>query len=74
MKETYKKQEHWKVVVSLEKQYSIWPVDKNIPYGWEDCKKQGSKEECLFYIKNTWTDMRPLSLVQQIKSDANEED
>lgn len=50
------------VVINHEEQYSIWPVYKDIPAGWKNAGKQGSKEECLAYIKELWTDMRPLSL------------
>ncbi|MGH2389140.1 MAG: MbtH family protein, partial [Chloroflexota bacterium] len=32
------------------------------PLGWLDAGKSGSKDECLAYIKEVWTDMRPLSL------------
>lgn len=52
----------YKVVVNHEEQYSIWLADKAIPAGWTDAGKQGSKAECLAYIKEVWTDMRPLSL------------
>lgn len=52
----------WKVVISLEEQYSIWPASKRIPAGWKDAGKKGSKEECLAYIKEVWIDMRPQSL------------
>jgi uncharacterized protein YbdZ (MbtH family) len=27
---------------------------------WTDVGKSGTKEECLAYIKEVWTDMRPL--------------
>ena len=50
------------VVVNHEEQYSIWLANKPLPLGWQDAGKTGSKEECLNYIKETWTDMRPLSL------------
>ncbi|VXC59645.1 Protein MbtH [Pseudomonas sp. 8Z] len=50
------------VVVNAEEQYSIWPEYKEIPQGWREAGKQGSKEECLAYIDSVWTDMRPLSL------------
>jgi MbtH protein len=50
------------VVVNHEEQYSIWPEFKEIPAGWKAAGKTGSKEECLAYIKEVWTDMRPLSL------------
>ena len=52
----------YKVVVNHEEQYSIWPAQRELPLGWSDAGKSGSKEECLAYIKEVWTDMRPLSL------------
>jgi MbtH protein len=52
----------YRVVVNHEEQYSIWPTFKEIPAGWKDAGKQGSKAECLAYIQEVWTDMRPLSL------------
>lgn len=52
----------YKVVVNHEEQYSIWPEYKENPHGWTDVGKVGPKAECLEYIKDTWTDMRPLSL------------
>jgi MbtH protein len=50
------------VVMNHEEQYSIWLVNKEIPRGWREVGKQGSKAECLAYIEEVWTDMRPLSL------------
>ena len=50
------------VVISDEGRYSIWPTYKEIPWGWQAENKQGTKQECLDYIKEVWTDMRPLSL------------
>jgi MbtH protein len=52
----------YKVVVNHEEQYSIWPHQKDIPLGWKDTGKSGTKAECLAYVKEVWTDMRPLSL------------
>lgn len=52
----------YKVVVNHEEQYSIWPVDRENALGWNDAGKSGTKPECLAYIKEVWTDMRPLSL------------
>ncbi|MBW8308811.1 MAG: MbtH family NRPS accessory protein [Candidatus Paracaedibacteraceae bacterium] len=54
--------ESWKVVVSIEDQYSIWPNSKAIPLGWTATGKEGTREECLKYIKEVWVDMRPRSL------------
>lgn len=51
-----------KVVLNDEEQYSIWPADRENAAGWRDAGKTGPKEECLAWIKDVWTDMRPLSL------------
>lgn len=56
----------YKVVVNHEEQYSIWPADRDNPIGWVDAGKSGSKAECLEYIQEVWTDMRPLSLRRQM--------
>lgn len=61
----------YKVVVNHEEQYSIWPVDRENALGWNDAGKTGTKEECLAYIKEVWTDMRPLSLRKQMEENAN---
>ena len=50
------------VVVNEEEQYSIWREDKEVPAGWRAVGKRGPKPECLQYIEEVWTDMRPLSL------------
>lgn len=55
------------VVVNHEEQYSIWPLTRTIPAGWQEAGKQGTKEECLAYIEAVWTDMRPLSLRQAMQ-------
>ncbi|HEU5378328.1 MAG TPA: MbtH family protein [Ktedonobacteraceae bacterium] len=61
----------YKVVVNQEEQYSIWPADRDNPLGWNDAGKSGSKPECLAYIKEVWTDMRPLSLRKKMDEMAN---
>ncbi|MCC5658378.1 MbtH family NRPS accessory protein [Nostoc sp. XA010] len=57
----------YKVVVNHEEQYSIWASEKENPLGWKDVGKSGLKSECLEYIKEVWTDMRPLSLRQKME-------
>lgn len=52
----------YKVVVNHEEQYSIWPEWRELPPGWREEGKSGTKEECLAHINTVWTDMRPLSL------------
>jgi MbtH protein len=60
----------YKVVVNHEEQYSIWPAHQDSPSGWRDGGKTGLRDECLAYIRNVWTDMRPLSLRTQMEADA----
>jgi uncharacterized protein YbdZ (MbtH family) len=52
----------YSVVVNHEEQYSIWPVGRDMPLGWQEAGKQGRKDECLAYIEEVWTNMLPLSL------------
>ena len=60
----------YQVVVNHEEQYSIWPADRDPPLGWKEVRKSGSKAECLSYIKEVWTDMRPLSLRRKMEQAA----
>lgn len=57
----------YKVVVNHEEQYSIWPAEKENPLGWTDVGRSGSKTGCLAYIKEVWTDMRPLTLRKKME-------
>jgi uncharacterized protein YbdZ (MbtH family) len=57
----------YKVVVNHEEQYSISPEHKANPPGWRDAGKSGLKAECLDYVKEVWTDMRPLSLRKKME-------
>jgi MbtH protein len=58
------------VVMNHEEQYSIWPADRELPLGWNAVGKTGTKAECLDYIKEVWTDMRPLSLRKKMEENA----
>ena len=67
----------YKVVINHEEQYSIWPADRENPAGWKDVGKEGTKKECLDYIEEVWTDMRPLSLrkkMEELEKLAEEEE
>ena len=61
----------YKVVMNHEEQYSIWPGDRENALGWTDVSKTGSKAECLAYIQEVWTDMRPLSLRKKMEQAAS---
>jgi MbtH protein len=60
----------YKVVVNHEEQYSIYPDYKENPLGWKDVGKSGTKQTCLEYINEVWTDMRPLSLRKKMEEAA----
>jgi len=60
----------YKVVVNHEEQYSIWPNERENPLGWNDAGMSGPKDKCLAYIKEVWTDMRPLSLRKKMEEGA----
>lgn len=62
----------YKVVVNHEEQYSIWPAARENPLGWNDAGKTGSKDDCLKYIEEVWTDMRPLSLREKLEDLEND--
>ncbi len=56
----------YSVVVNHEEQYSVWPADRDLPLGWTATGKTGLKSECLAYIGEVWTDMRPRSLRERM--------
>ncbi len=56
----------YEVVLNHEEQYSIWLKGRPVPAGWATVGKSGPKSECLAYIEEVWTDMRPLSLRRQM--------
>lgn len=49
----------FQVVVNDREQYSLLPADRPLPEGWKPTGKQGTKSECLDYIQEVWSDMRP---------------
>ncbi len=56
----------YQAVMNLEEQYSIWPAARPLPLGWRPAGKTGTRSECLAFIEETWTDMRPLSVRRQL--------
>lgn len=55
------------VVINHEEQYSIWPDDgRELPPGWSAVGKSGSRQECLDYIGEVWTDMTPKSVRERL--------
>lgn len=58
------------VLVNDEGQHSLWPDFIDVPAGWRVTGPKGKRAVCLAWIDETWTDMRPLSLVRQMEEDA----
>lgn len=54
--------QQYKVLISIEEQYCFWPINKKVPFGWEDTGVSGDKEVCSEYVNRVWVDMRPKSL------------
>ena len=50
-------------LVNDEGQYSLWPAFADVPAGWAIAHPQDTREACLNYINEHWTDMRPRSLI-----------
>ncbi len=54
------------VLVNDEMQYSLWPTFASVPSGWSVVLADKSHDECVTYIEEIWTDMRPRSLAEKM--------
>jgi MbtH protein len=54
------------ILQNEEGQYSLWPTFREVPAGWTVTGPRGQRKECLDWIDQNWTDMRPKSLVRQM--------
>ncbi|KOT78532.1 MbtH family protein [Streptomyces rimosus] len=52
------------VLVNDEKQHSLWPAFIEVPDGWTVAKTADTRDACLAYVEEHWTDMRPATLVE----------
>ncbi|NML51067.1 MbtH family protein [Streptomyces sp. R302] len=50
------------VLVNDENQHSMWPSFAEVPAGWRTVAGPGTREACLAYVEENWTDLRPASL------------
>ena len=60
----------YQVLRNDEEQYSLWPLALEIPAGWTAVGNTGTKTDCMSYVDEVWTDMRPRSLREQMAADA----
>ncbi|HWM01260.1 MAG TPA: MbtH family protein [Actinophytocola sp.] len=57
------------VLVNDEGQHSLWPSFAEVPAGWTVAKTEDSRQACLDFVTENWTDMRPKSLVEAMSRD-----
>ncbi|MEW9513663.1 MbtH family protein [Streptomyces bacillaris] len=51
------------VLKNDEGQHSLWPAAQPVPAGWHAAHGPDTRESCLRYVEEHWTDLRPASLV-----------
>ncbi|GAA2711253.1 MULTISPECIES: MbtH family protein [Streptomyces] len=61
----------YNVLVNDEGQHSLWPAFAAIPAGWNVVHGTASRQECLDYVNENWTDMRPRSLAAAMAAEAS---
>jgi MbtH protein len=55
------------VLCNDEGQHSLWPVFIAVPAGWTVVYGEDSRQACLNYVEERWTDMRPKSLIRAME-------
>jgi MbtH protein len=58
------------VLVNDEGQHSLWPEFADVPAGWGRAHGPAGRADCLQYVNDNWTDMRPRSLAAAMDQDA----
>lgn len=58
------------VLVNEEQQHSLWPAFAGVPAGWDIAFGESSRQECLDYVEQNWTDLRPRSLREAMAAGA----
>ncbi len=55
------------VLVNDEGQHSLWPTFADVPAGWKVVFGEADRQACIDYIEKNWTDMRPKSLIEEMR-------
>lgn len=50
------------VLENDEGQHSLWPSFAEVPGGWTIVLQENTRDTCLDFIEDRWTDLRPRSL------------
>ena len=56
------------VLVNDEEQHSLWPTFADVPAGWRVGFGEATRADCLAYVEQSWTDLRPRSLREAMAS------
>jgi MbtH protein len=49
------------VLVNDEDQHSLWPTFVDVPAGWRVVFGESTRADCLAYVEEHWSDLRPRS-------------
>ncbi|MGB8408102.1 MAG: MbtH family protein [Mycobacterium sp.] len=50
------------VLINAEEQHSLWPSFAAVPEGWTVVFGAKTRADCLAYVEENWTDIRPKTL------------
>jgi MbtH protein len=56
------------VLINAEGQYSLWPDFIEIPAGWTSVHEPDTRQACLDYVNQNWTDLSPRSLIASMNA------
>lgn len=59
------------VLVNDEGQHSLWPAFVEVPAGWTAVHGETTRDSCVEYVNENWTDMRPATLVRAMAGTAS---
>jgi MbtH protein len=52
------------VLKNSEGQHSLWPQPIDVPDGWSVVSGPATRADCIAYVDQNWTDLRPESLIR----------
>lgn len=58
------------MLINTEEQYGLFPAGRPVPGGWRPAGFEGPEDECVAYVDEHWTDLRPASLRQAMAGPA----
>jgi MbtH protein len=57
------------VLRNAEEQHSLWPTFADVPEGWQVVFGESTRADCLAFVEENWTDLRPKSLRDAMAAD-----